>query len=106
MCDNADVQRDRACPCDVGQVAGMGNWEEAVTYYAKAAQLAPGFSFAAANEALGLYQVRTSLAFLLLPPTRVSCRLNTEGVGWMLCARRVVNLFWHKACARVSASAY
>jgi tetratricopeptide (TPR) repeat protein len=40
-----------------GLLAGLGDWEQAVQYYGKAAQLAPGFSFAAANRALGLYQI-------------------------------------------------
>jgi hypothetical protein len=36
--------------------AGLGQWSEAVGYYTKATQLAPSFSFAAANRSLALYQ--------------------------------------------------
>jgi hypothetical protein len=39
-------------PCS----AGMGRWDQAVQYYTQASQLAPEFSFAAANRALALYQ--------------------------------------------------
>ena len=32
-------------------------WQEAADYYGKAYKLAPGFSFAAANQSLALYQL-------------------------------------------------
>lgn len=37
--------------------AGQGDWAEAARCYGRAAALAPAFSFAAANEALALYQL-------------------------------------------------
>ncbi|KAF5834007.1 hypothetical protein DUNSADRAFT_9492 [Dunaliella salina] len=70
-------------------VAGMGNWEEAVTYYGKAAQLAPGFSFAAANEALGLYQIgqttralKEMRALLRRYPTFTDMRAGLAAALW------------------------
>lgn len=60
----SDSANNQMCVCLL--CSGMGRWEEAIQYYGKAAQLAPGFSFAAANEALGLYQVRIVCIFLAL----------------------------------------
>jgi tetratricopeptide (TPR) repeat protein len=37
--------------------AGQGKWQEAITYYQKAAEIAPNFAFARANYALALYQI-------------------------------------------------
>lgn len=39
-------------------MTGLGRWDEAAPYYQRAVQLAPEFSFAAANFALAQYQVR------------------------------------------------
>ncbi|EFJ48099.1 hypothetical protein VOLCADRAFT_91322 [Volvox carteri f. nagariensis] len=36
---------------------GLGRWSEAVDYYGRAAQLAPNFSFAAANRAVALFEI-------------------------------------------------
>ncbi|GFH25619.1 TPR_REGION domain-containing protein [Haematococcus lacustris] len=49
----------RATPADpaAGKRKGMGQWQEALAYYSKAVELAPGFSFASANRALALYQL-------------------------------------------------
>ena len=38
-------------------MTGLGRWDEAAPYYQRAVQLAPEFSFAAANFALAQYQV-------------------------------------------------
>ena len=37
--------------------AGLQKWHDAAEYYGKAAELAPAFSFAAANRALATYQL-------------------------------------------------
>jgi hypothetical protein len=37
---------------------GLGKWSDAVEYFGKAASLAPSFAFAAANQALAMFQVR------------------------------------------------
>ena len=38
-------------------LAGLGRWQEAADCYGRAARLAPGFSFASANQALAWYQL-------------------------------------------------
>ena len=39
------------CPATPRRAAGgLGRWDEAVGYYGKASELAPNFSFAAANK--------------------------------------------------------
>ena len=35
----------------------QGFWQDAADFYGKAFKLAPGFSFAAANQSLALYQL-------------------------------------------------
>lgn len=41
---------------NMGNVSlAMGKWDEAASYYQRAIQLAPAFSFAAANRTLALY---------------------------------------------------
>eukprot|EP00887_Chlorella_sp_A99_P005292 scaffold1.g5292.t1 len=54
----ADYQADPSAWNNIGNSrAGQGDWAEAARCYGRAAALAPAFSFAAANEALALYQL-------------------------------------------------